>query len=531
MSRKFFFENNVALHLIENQNLKKAFGVVGVTLPNRKELSGDMLDEEYNRVRDAVQEILKDTSMLAVASDGWKKRFAEMGCPLINFILLPSQGGSVFHKVMKASGEVKDAEWVAQKHIELAKQLTEGKPEKLLGFLMDNTSTNRKAMDIMSKEFPMWLLEGCVDHSLSLVVKDLAYCKSNEVKCQWTAQTYKKVRMISNVINDNCCVRDLLHTHQKELYGRVKAVATHCLTRFAMLHITAKDLLDSKEALKLTVIDENWAWASENCKDGKEFCNTVSGSRSNFWTSLEAIVTLVQPLSDALHQLEADKPMLSQVWKVWKSLLKHVEAFESKQPNTKKGAKRIFEQRYEKHCNPSWLAAWLVDPINAVKASCGGGWRLPFRELSPDEANLVRELFQKMCPGEEELVGEEFAALQISILPKEMAATCGFLTKKTKNEDTGRTQIAPVSSRQLFWTELGQRHFPTLSKICHRLLSMHATSCAAERNWSLWGQIYTKARNRLQIQRAEKLIYIRGNSKDVEYEFEADEEVLLNLLG
>jgi hypothetical protein len=32
-----------------------------------------------------------------------------------------------------------------------------------------------------------------------------------------------------------------------------------------------------------------------------------------------------------------------------------------------------------------------------------------------------------------------------------------------------------------------------------RLLSMHATSCASERNWSLWGSLYTQARNRQAI--------------------------------
>ncbi|EFJ39011.1 hypothetical protein VOLCADRAFT_88786 [Volvox carteri f. nagariensis] len=52
-----------------------------------------------------------------------------------------------------------------------------------------------------------------------------------------------------------------------------------------------------------------------------------------------------------------------------------------------------------------------------------------------------------------------------------------------------------------------------------------------KRNWSLWGNIFTKARNRLGKERAEKLIYIRQNRKALQMERGGkDEEVLMQLL-
>lgn len=59
---------------------------------------------------------------------------------------------------------------------------------------------------------------------------------------------------------------------------------------------------------------------------------------------------------------------------------------------------------------------------------------------------------------------------------------------------------------------------------------MHVTTCASERNWSLWGATYTKARNRLAIERAEKLIFIRGNYNHSSYN-QPDEEVMMKLLA
>eukprot|EP00955_Chlamydomonas_euryale_P099839 365247-Chlamydomonas_euryale.AAC.6 len=45
---------------------------------------------------------------------------------------------------------------------------------------------------------------------------------------------------------------------------------------------------------------------------------------------------------------------------------------------------------------------------------------------------------------------------------------------------------------------------------------MHAASAASERNWSVWGQIYTKYRTSLELSRGEKVAYIRDNTKPTE---------------
>jgi len=50
-----------------------------------------------------------------------------------------------------------------------------------------------------------------------------------------------------------------------------------------------------------------------------------------------------------------------------------------------------------------------------------------------------------------------------------------------------------------------------LSVAANKLLSAHATSAAAERNWSAWGHIYTPLRNSLSIEIAEKMIGIKAN--------------------
>ncbi len=53
--------------------------------------------------------------------------------------------------------------------------------------------------------------------------------------------------------------------------------------------------------------------------------------------------------------------------------------------------------------------------------------------------------------------------------------------------------------------------YPLFSTAAMRLLSCHASSCAAERNWSAWGRTYTGLRNKLEQPTAEKMIFIKAN--------------------
>lgn len=69
-----------------------------------------------------------------------------------------------------------------------------------------------------------------------------------------------------------------------------------------------------------------------------------------------------------------------------------------------------------------------------------------------------------------------------------------------------------MESRRGVWSRFGGAH-PELQATVLRLMACHATACATERNWSLWGRVYSSARNALAAERAKKLITICTNSR------------------
>ncbi len=75
---------------------------------------------------------------------------------------------------------------------------------------------------------------------------------------------------------------------------------------------------------------------------------------------------------------------------------------------------------------------------------------------------------------------------------------------KRRRMSTGSVQDQASADQPSTSTSASQQQQPTTTTV--RLLMFHATTCAAERKRSLWGNLFTKARNGLAIERAEKLV-------------------------
>jgi len=61
------------------------------------------------------------------------------------------------------------------------------------------------------------------------------------------------------------------------------------------------------------------------------------------------------------------------------------------------------------------------------------------------------------------------------------------------------------------------KSFPHLAVAANKLLLVHAISCAAKRNWSAWGRIYTSLRISLGIETAGKLVLMKANMPEEWY--------------
>jgi hypothetical protein len=383
----------------------------------------------------------------------------------------------------------------------------------------------------MKDKHPTWLLLGCQAHAFSLLIKDLQSEKT--LHCAWSKRVYSTALMMSNTINGVETVRSALRSMQQDVYQKVKGIRTHCPTRFAILHMICCDIVASEEAIRRMVAARNWdrVASSSTHKDDFYAAATHVPARGRapafyFFDEVEALITVVQPICDAIHQIEADKPLLSQMLPIWKQLLQHAANFDAHPDNvTRPEMLPLFERRYIQHRDKAWTAAFVLDPIHATCEE--GEWRLPFSTLELLEMQAVRKCLLELAGVEHEAaLLAELARLQLAALPEAMCDALPMLTARTLVN--GKTVVADSAMRRGWWHTYGRAQFPNVARVAMRLLSFHVTACASERNWSLWGNVYPKCRNRLALEKGNKLVFIKGNGPKGDNR--PDEEVMLSLL-
>ncbi|KAJ9525689.1 hypothetical protein QJQ45_003482 [Haematococcus lacustris] len=259
-----------------------------------------------------------------------------------------------------------------------------------------------------------------------------------------------------------------------------------------------------------------------------------------WWKRLNLVVDLMEPIGNAIHRLEADMPYLhssgkskvneaeaqlvqqvvrwlqrvvglahgcvgvvspyaAQVLPTWKALVTHAETWEAKLPAGHPlalGVVAAFKRRAEMHYAPVHAAAYVVDPAHFKPPRAGVHARPPFMDLTPKQ---LEDTMTRLSKASTAAVRKELTNLKLGI------------QEQTRTSEDGKTVAADISVRRGLWDFTAREDYPLFSEAATRLLSMHITTAAAERNWSAWGDTNEAGRAQLGIKKAEMMVYIHAN--------------------
>jgi hypothetical protein len=185
-----------------------------------------------------------------------------------------------------------------------------------------------------------------------------------------------------------------------------------------------------------------------------------------------------------------------------KSMEKHAAAFSEKYPEWSTGSRQkhgkqpestsvadIVDKRLRQFVyNPCHAAAFVLDPLFFALAH--GKWKLPYNFLSESERSDVDECVKRIGgeDAENELFDLVVMNLPCSQLLNKLYASCAA----QEVQEDGKVVIAAVDKRQNVWSNFLSGQVPALSKVALWLMSMHASACSSERNWSRWGLLFAK---------------------------------------
>lgn len=229
---------------------------------------------------------------------------------------------------------------------------------------------------------------------------------------------------------------------------------------------------------------------------------------NNFWSDVIKVLKVGMPIMKLLFKCDnQSKELMGKVYYHMFSIGESIKELEQSVPWAKEAAEK-HESRWEYLHSRMHAAGYALDPEylysgdgDSLDESTMTGLMEVIERLSlrtviqsaadPQHAAKVLTLESEQVQEHASTCMTQFASFR---------AKEGILTKGMVMQ-SART-MAPSQ-----WWGTYCSHMPELQAVARSVLSQPVSACAAERNWSVYGQIKTPARNRMQHAVADKRVY------------------------
>lgn len=471
------YSSNCALSMFESEHWKKFFDLCRPTfkVPSRKQMSTTHLDMFYEKIKAEVKSQIDSETMVSIMSDGWSNIRNE---GIINYMVHTSKG-DLFYDFSLPKAQKHTGTYIAS---ELSRIIEEIGESKITAVVTDNAANMRAAWTELKMRYPRLQCMGCTSHTLNLLMKDMESLKTLQdhvANCKQIVKFFKLKHVPNAVLQEKQC-------------GNSKSLKMPVETRWGSTVACMESIQVNKQALRESIINID----VEIIAPAKIKSSILSDDV--FWDRNEKFLKLLSPVVNLITFMENTNATLSDVrHKVYK--LK--DAFFAQMSESpfliaeETSLMNNFEKRIEMICTDTHNAAYLLDPRYR-------GENLTHEELERAIALLV-ELSSE--DDQVKVIGEitNYRTRQnVFDKPIIWVASEG-VTSICKNS----THVTPAT----WW----KNWLPncSLKDVAVRLLSMPPSAASCERNWSAWGIVHSKLRNRLKTTRSGKLVYIKYNLK------------------
>lgn len=335
---------------VESNLLSKSLKILrpDVIIPNRKEIGGKYLDENYNELSNKINNFLKKPSTkICLTSDGWTN---VNSFPIINYMAVTCDG-TFFIESSEIDGASHNAEYITS---EITKIIEKISVNNICGVVTDNTNTNKAVWSMLKQKFPRIFFYGCICHTLHLLVKDL----TNSIG--WLQELSNSTNDIYNFFKSHNKIRYELVT--KQLKNGIKQLVKAVPTRWGTLLGQFQSIFDSDAILNEIITGRNFISHELSNKDKENRTHIKKIIQDNNWqTNLKNGIDLLSPINRILNLFQSDLIPLSEVYYNFIELLtmKQFDNFNNLDRNI------IFtaiKSRFAFIYNEAHAIAYLLDP-------------------------------------------------------------------------------------------------------------------------------------------------------------------------
>lgn len=451
----------------------------------RKALAGDLLDKCHDEIMHAKDKVQRDGGLIALSSDGWSNTHGE---PIVNYMCKHS-GGSTFFEESVATGKTSHTgRWIAD-DIQRVIDKQKAKGIKSAGCTTDNTSANKLAWSLLQDTFPEQFFQGCVCHCFHLLVKDLV--ESVDV----VGKTYAVTKEIIFFVLRHHKV--LIELKERRSVDGVENLAKPSDTRWGRVLNSMDSLLKNEGYLNQMFNQQDFITAGSKTAADKRLRGELKEKINSptLISELRTSITILKPFCIAIYQFESDDSTMSQVYHVFETLKTSIAEMVNVSEDVKTILLDKLARRWEFVYGDAHGIAYILDPLY-------------MGQLMAKEDRDVCEQF--MCE-KYAYVGQEFqndVFLELSLYKIYINSINPLRLKALKD--------GKISMYDWWKTNIDLKKFAHLTELVYMVFTVLPSAASCERNWSSFGFIQNKLRNRLGDKRTQALVFVYVNMKELD---------------
>lgn len=507
-----YYVTGTSFQRIEQPHFLEALKILrpDVKLPNRKRLAGDLLDKCYTDMKKKIDAQLNSVnSRICITSDAWTNISND---PIINYMAMCNDS-SLFLESVATEEQGHSAEWIAN-DIERVFKTING---ITCGACTDNTSANKSAWKILKKKFPTKFFYGCVSHGLHLFVKDIF--AATKTKRGHNEATYPDNYPFESLLEfaKSCkAVVKFFHNHHvvkaqlsKEQEARkLPQLIAPAPTRWGTLEGCFKSLLHSENILHSIVSGRDFITGTRQQKEERGILRDII-TAENFVSNLKKSIAILEPIDKLIRYFQSDRVPISDVYDAFVKLPEAIHQIPDLSKPEYTYMIMLSETRFKFMYGDAHGVGYLLDPRYIGK----GITDYDFKEK-------LEDFIYTFPPNDTDPTTIE---RQTEMMQQYTSFVIYATALHTANNFRYQMLVNKSKTVMQFWLTDGNR-WPLLQELAIIVFNLVASSAASERNFSTFGFIHSKLRNKLDNKKVEKLVYIKTNYNCFEKEAELSED-------
>ena len=495
----FFYGDNISDSIVESPRFKNLCQKLKCAPadwepPNRDRLGNDLLLSTTARLLNDMtplkEAILEHCG--TVVSDGWDDVERNH---LINFLYGTTKGMFFDGTVELTSEQHEDAQAVADMICDFIARV--GK-YTIIQVVTDTCSVMKAAWRIIEARYPWITCTCCGPHVISLEIKDISQipevarviANTQKIINRFRGRTrWPRNRLREVVLRNQGKNMGLYRAKDTRFAGKVKEMA-----RVLRLKLDLQEVVGSADYAKQKFKDD----AASGTDDVKAIVQDELG----YWAELLDALRILTPLVVLLRMMDSDKPVMG---KVYDKMFMVGARLEKSTVSYAARAAAIHATRWEYLHSVMHAAGYALDPEflstqgDLDSATQEGLFKVMNRIALRDLLECAKSDDERaMLSLDSKPVQEHLAKLQMQLMRYQRKEGTFSMLSVQINAKT----LAPAE-----WWHMYGKHLPELCSVAKRVLAQPVCASAAERNWSVYGQIKAAGSSRRNHSNADKRVF------------------------